>query len=192
MNPAFRHERYLLRRQVLALTGKFRIYDPNGNMVLFSQQKMFKLKEDIRIYADESMSQELLYIQARSIIDFSAAYEVIDSPSGQKVGVWRRKGLRSILRDEWELLDTQDRPQGLMFEDNMTQALLRRFLLGKWLPQNYDILMGSVRRVDLKQRFNLLRYELDIDFSPDPARQMDPRLGLAAAILLATVEGRQE
>jgi uncharacterized protein YxjI len=192
LNPYFNYDRYLLRRQVLALTGKFRIYEPGGRMVLFSQQKMFRLKEDIRVYSDESMSQELMLIKARSIIDFSAAYDVIDSSSGQKVGVWRRKGLHSIVRDEWELLDTQDVAMGVMIEDDMTQALLRRFLLGKLLPQNYDVLVGGQRVVDLKQRFNLLRYELDIDFTADRARKIDPRLGLAAAILLATIEGRQE
>jgi uncharacterized protein YxjI len=188
----FNYDRYLLRRQVLALTGKFRIYEPGGRMVLFSQQKMFRLKEDIRVYSDESMSQELMLIKARSIIDFSAAYDVIDSSSGQKVGVWRRKGIHSIVRDEWELMDNQDRAIGVLIEDDMTQALLRRFLLGKLLPQNYDVLVGGQRVVDLKQRFNLLRYELDIDFTADRARKIDPRLGLAAAILLATIEGRQE
>jgi uncharacterized protein YxjI len=192
VNPAFRHDRFLLRRQVLALTGRFRIYAPDGSLVLFSQQKMFKLKEDIRIYSDESMSRELLYIQARSVIDFSAAYDVIDGESKQKIGVWRRKGFRSLLRDEWELLDAQDRQQGTLTEDNITQALLRRFLLGKWLPQNYDVVMNGRRMADLKQRFNPFRYELDIDFTVDPARQLDPRLGIAAAVLLATIEGRQE
>lgn len=96
LHPAFRYDHYLLRRQVLALTGKFHLYDPNGQLVLYSQQKMFRLKEDIRAYSDESCSQELLYIQARQIIDFSAAYDVIDSLSGERVGVLRRKGWRSL------------------------------------------------------------------------------------------------
>ena len=79
MHSTFQYNRYLLRRQVLALTGKFRRC---------------------------------------------------------KVGVWRRKGFRSMLRDEWEQLDADDYPVGILpvgilNEDNMTQALLRRFLLGK-------------------------------------------------------------
>ena len=192
MNSVFQYSQYLLRRQVLALTGKFRLYASNGQMVLYSQQKMFKLKEDIRVYADESLSQELLFIKARQIIDFSAAYDVMDVQAGEKVGVWRRKGFRSMLRDEWEQLDARDNPIGLLYEDNMTQALLRRFLLGKWLPQNYDIITGNQRCADLRQRFNLLRYELDLDFSMDTSQRLDRRMGIAAAILLATIEGRQE
>jgi uncharacterized protein YxjI len=192
MHSAFQYNRYLLKRQVLALTGKFRLYAPEGQLVMYSQQKMFRLKEDIRVYNEESMTQELLYIQARQIIDFSAAYDVIDSQSGMRAGVLRRKGFRSMLRDEWEVLDSNEQPLGILIEDNLTQALLRRFLLGRWLPQNYDILISESRVADLRQRFNLFRYELDIDFSMDSAQRLDRRLGIAAAILLGTIEGKQE
>jgi len=191
MNPIFEYDRYLLKRQVLALAGTFRYFDPAGNMVMYSQQKMFKLREDIRVFADESKSQEVLQIKARQIVDFSAAYDVIDSAYNQKVGVLRRKGMKSILRDEWEVLDANDQPIGMLFEDSMGLAMLRRLLLGNLLPQNYDITLRDQRVADLKQRFNLFRYELDVDFSFDPAKTLDRRVGLAAGILLAAIEGRQ-
>lgn len=192
MHTAFQYNQYLLKRQVFALTGKLRFYNPQEQLVLFSEQKMFKLREDIRLYADEQKSQEVLAIKARQIIDFSAAYDVVDSGTGQKVGALRRKGLKSILRDEWEVLDVNDQVIGKLFEDNMTRAMLRRLLLGAWLPQDYDLTLDEQRVADLKQRFNLFRYEMDIDFSMDSARRLDRRLGLAAAVLIAIVEGRQE
>ena len=192
MNSIFQHPGYLLKRQVFALTGKFRFYDPGGNLVLFSEQKMFRLREDIRVYADESKAQEVLTVKARQIIDFSAAYDVVDSTVQQKVGALRRKGLRSILRDEWEVLDANDQVIGMLFEDSIALALLRRFILGWLLPQNYDLTIGGTRAADLRQRFNPFQYMLDLDLSVDPAKRLDPRLGIAAAILLAAVEGRQE
>ena len=191
MNPIFQHSSYLLKRQAIALTGKFRFYDPLGNLVMFSEQKMFRLREDIRVFSDESKMQEVLSIKARQIMDFSAAYDVVDTAMNQKVGVLRRKGWRSMLRDEWEVLDANDNLKGLLFEDSVGLALLRRFLLGSWLPQNYDISFGETRVADLKQRFNLFRYELDLDFSMDVAHMLDRRLGIAAGILLAAVEGKQ-
>jgi len=191
VNPIFQFDHYLLKRQVFALTGKFRYYDPRGDLVMFSEQKMFKLREDIRVFADEGKSQEVLQIKARQIIDFSAAYDVIDSAYSQKVGALRRKGMKSILRDEWEVLDTNDQVIGLLFEDSIGLAMLRRLLLGSLLPQNYDLTVHEQRVADLKQRFNLFRYELDVDFSLDPAKVLDRRLGLAAGILLAAIEGRQ-
>jgi len=155
MNPIFQHPSYLLKRQAIALTGKFRFYDPMGNLVMFSEQKMFRLREDIRVFSDEAKSQEVLSIQARQILDFSAAYDVVDTAYGQKVGA------------------------------------LRRLLLGSWLPQNYDITVDGSRVADLKQNFNLFRYELNLDFSMDAAQRLDRRLGIAAGILLAAVEGKQ-
>lgn len=191
MNPIFQFPSYLIKRQVFALTGKFRFYDPTGNLVMFSEQKMFKLREDIRVYLDETKSQEVLSIKARQIIDFSAAYDVVDTAYNQKVGTLRRKGWSSMLRDEWQVLDANENQIGVLFEDSMGMALLRRFLLGSWLPQNYDITLGETRVADLKQNFNLFRYELNLDFSMDPSQRLDRRLGLAAGLLLAVVEGKQ-
>lgn len=190
MNPIFQYNQYLLKRQVFALAGKFRFYAPNGQLVLYSEQKMFKLREDIRVYADEAKTQEVLMIKARQIMDFSAAFDVVDSASGQKVGALRRKGLASILRDEWEILDVSDNVIGKLFEDSMALALVRRFLTGL-VPQNYDITVGATRAADLKQNFNPFSYQLNLDFSMDVAHALDRRIGIAAGILLAAIEGRQ-
>jgi uncharacterized protein YxjI len=191
MNPIFQFNQYLLKRQVFALTGKFRVFDPSGRLLLFSEQKMFKLREDIRVYSDEAKTQEVLAIKARQIIDFSAAYDVIESATGQKVGAMRRKGLASMFRDEWEVLDVNDNVLGKLFEDSMGLALVRR-LLTNLVPQNYDMTFGETRVGDYKQNFNPFTYELNLDFSMDTAGQLDRRLGIAAGILLAAVEGRQQ
>ena len=192
MNPIFQFPSYLLKRQAIALTGKFRFYDPAGRLVMFSEQKMFRLREDIRVYDSEDKSREVLSVKARQIMDFSAAYDVVDTEMNQKVGVLRRKGLRSILRDEWEVLDANDRTIGQLFEDSIPLALLRRLLLGSWLPQNYDLTVGETRVADLKQNFNPFRYELNLDFTMDMTNRLDRRVGIAAGILLAAVEGKQD
>jgi len=192
MHPAFQYERYLLKRQVLALTGKFRFYNPQGELVLFCEQKMFRLREDFRLYSDEQKSQEVLMIKARQILDFAAAYDVIDSLSGAKIGALRRRGFASIVRDRWEIFDPQDQPLGYLTEDSLGLALLRRLLLGALLPQNYDLFLNEQRVADLRQRFHLFRYELEIDFSMDASQRLDRRLGIAAAVLLAAIEGKQE
>jgi len=191
MDIAFQYNQYVLQKQVLALTGILRIFNPQDQLVLFSQQKLFKLKEDIRVYADETKTRELLNIQARQIVDFSAYYDVIDSQYSTKVGGLRRKGFRSILQDEWEVFDSQEKFIGILKEDSLQQALLRRFLLGALVPQNYDLNIGTERAADYKQRFHFFRYLLDIDFQMDTGEKLDRRLGIAAAILLATIEGRQ-
>ena len=95
------------------------------------------------------------------------------------------------MRDTWEILDPMDQVIGVVQEDSPGRALLRRFLLGSFLPQRYDVIQsGAQTTARFVQRFRLFRYELDIDFSMSPAG-FDRRLGLATGILLAILEGKQ-
>ena len=87
----FQHSLYTIRRKVFKiLGGAFHIYGPAGELIGYSKQKAFKLKEDIRVFTDESCTVELLTIQARNIIDFSAAYDVTDPAGGGVIGTLRR------------------------------------------------------------------------------------------------------
>lgn len=191
MYTVFTYDHYSLKRQVLALTGKVRVYTPDGQLGLYSEQKMFKLREDIRVYSDERKSNELLWIQARQVIDFAAAYDITDQTSGQKVGALRRKGWSSIVRDAWEVLDPMDQIIAKIQEESAGLALLRRFLLGSLLPQRYEALSKTEAVLaNYQQLFHLFRYEMMIRFAPGPI-QLDRRLGLAAGILLAIIEGKQ-
>lgn len=170
--------------------GRYSIYTADGRLAMIADQKGFKLKEEIRVYGDEGMTQPLFGIFARQIIDFSAAYDVVDLNTNQKIGALRRKGWHSMVRDEWIFLDTSDMEIGTMIEDSMALALLRRFLTNL-IPQNYDALVNGQRVVDFKQSFNPFAYNLNIDFLV-PMQNFDRRLGMAGAILLAAIEGRQK
>ncbi len=195
MSELFSAERYLVRRKVFKLAGgAFHVYDPAGTVVAYSEQKAFKLKEDIRVFADETKTRELLTIQARQIMDFSAAYDVTDALTGEKVGALQRRGGKSILRDEWAILDASDTPVGTIIEDSMGYALIRR-LLTNLVPQKYDIFFPDVttgqKIANMDQQFNPFVYKLDVDLSADVEKRFDRRLAISAAILLAAVEGRQ-
>lgn len=190
----FAHDRYVVRRQVFKLFGAaFHVYDDRGNMVMYSKQKAFKLKEDIRLYSDDSMKVELLTISARSVIDFSAAYDVVDPATGQKVGALRRKGFSSIIRDAWQLLDVRDQPIGTISEDSMFAALVRRFIDAAAIlfPQKFHVEINGSTVCTFQQNFNPFVRKLTIDFTPDRNHLLDRRLGLAAAVLLQAIEGGQ-
>ena len=194
MSDYIDHDQYYIRRKVLKLFGgSFHIYDPEDNLVLFSSQKAFKLKEDIRVFSDESMSSERLVVKARSIIDFGAAYDVVDSESGEKLGAFRRKGLKSILKDTWELLDNNDNPVGKLQEDSGCMALVRRFGggLGAMIPQSFFLDIDGKRAVSYSQRFNPFIFKMDVSLEKGARELLDPRLALAGAILLVVIEGRQ-
>jgi uncharacterized protein YxjI len=191
MENRFEHSQYMIRRQVLKLFGgAFRVYDPNEELVLFADLKAFKLKEDIRVYAEESKETELLTIKARQVLDISAAYDVVDSPSGEKLGALQRRGIKSIARDEWLFLDGDDTQVGVIQEDSMALALVRRFLTNI-IPQKFHAEMDGKPVCTYRQHFNPFVMKLDVDFSADFSNVLDRRLGLAAGILLSAIEGRQ-
>lgn len=191
MNHAFSYEEYIIRKKVLSVMGaKLHIYNSSEELVLFSKMKAFKLKEDIALYTDETMQQELLRIKARSVIDFSATYDVHDSETGEHVGSLRRKGLKSILKDEWVILDRHDQEIALIKEDSTFKALLRRFIA--LIPQKYNIEFDGNTIPAFKQNFNPFVTKIIADFSEDRTRQLDRRLGLAAGILLCAIEGKQD
>jgi len=181
-------KRFMVRRKVLKIFGaSFHVYDADERVVAFSSQKAFKLKEDIRVYTDDTKSTELLSVQARQIVDFSAAYDIVDSGEQKKIGAARRKGWSSIMRDSWELLDQSDNPIAQLREDSAMKAFLRRFL-SNLIPQKYDLRTpDGTDLATLHVRFNPFVYKLEVDVTGP----IDPRMVLGAAVLLAAVEGRQ-
>ena len=188
----FPHPTYLLRRKVFKLLGgAFHIYAPDGSLAAYSEQKAFKLKEEVRIFDDEAMTRPLLGIKARSVIDFGATYDVTDAESGQPIGSVRRKGMKSIVSDEWTLLDAAGREFGSIREDNIVLALLRRLVAGEWLPQTYHGTVGDRPACTFRRNFNPFVSKVTLDFSPDRSRLLDRRLGIAAGILLLAIEAKQ-
>ena len=194
MQGLFDHDLYVIRKKVLKLMGgAFHIYDRNGGLLFYSKQKAFKLKEDIRLYTGEDMQHEVLTIKARQVIDFSAGYEVVDATLGQRVGGLRRRGLKSLLRDTWIVLDANDQEIATIQEDSTAAALVRRFfdMAALILPQKYHLERNGQTLVTYQQNYNPIVKRITIDFGFDNQRQIDRRLGLAAGVLLSAIEGRQ-
>ncbi|HYO53687.1 hypothetical protein [Archangium sp.] len=188
----FGQSRYMIRRKFFKFFGgAFHIYDEAGNVAFYSKMKAFKLKEDLRVFTGEDMQQEVLTIQARNILDISATYDVTDAATGQKVGALRRKGLKSILRDEWLILDINDQEVGTIQEDSLLLAVVRRFLTNL-VPQTFQGAVGGAPVFTFRQHFNPFIQKISLDFSMDTSGRLDRHLGIAAAVLLCAIEGRQQ
>lgn len=186
-------EQYTIRRKVLKVFGAaFHVYDEHGSVVGYCKQKAFKLKEDIRLYTDESMEEPLLTLSARSIIDFGATYDVT-LPGGEAVGSLRRKGLSStFLRDEWIIFDAEGTEVGRILEKSLLKAFLRRGDLSVLFPQRYEVFRtGNEAPVAaMRQHFNLFVYRLGLSVLHDD-EDLDELLLLGATCLIAAIEGRQ-
>ena len=90
------------RFKVLALASQIYITDAQGADIAYLKQKMFKLKEDIRLFSNDSQQTPLYTIKADRIIDFSAQYNFTDAKE-HTLGAIKRKGMRSIWRASYEI-----------------------------------------------------------------------------------------
>jgi uncharacterized protein YxjI len=184
--------RFVAKKAMFTFLGAaFRIFGPEGNLQFFVKQKAFKLKEELTVFADEGQTRPMLRIQARRRMDFSATYDVVDANTNEAVGALKRMGMKSMFRDEWEILAPNgDEVIGKIVEDSGVMALVRRFLI-KIIPQTFHVTVGGTEAGIVKQRFNFFALTYDVDFTQG-AGLLDPRMGVAAVVLLLAIEGRQQ
>jgi len=186
-------ELYTIRRKIFTIFGaSFHVFDGSGNVVAFCRQKAFKLREDIRLYTDESQSEELLTMRTRNIIDFGATYDVA-LPTGEVIGSLRRKGMKSFVRDSWVIFGPGGGELATLTEDSSTMAVLRR-LHGAFAllsPQKFEVTTADGQHVaTLRTHFNPFVYRMGVAIHLDHP-DLDELMVLAAGCLIAAIEGRQ-
>lgn len=103
--------------KLLAIASQIYVRDANGQLLGYVKQKLFKFKEDINVFADEGQTQLLYNIKADRVIDFSAKYNFTAS-NGQLLGSIKRKGMRSILKANYEVYDEHDSQVYKIREEN--------------------------------------------------------------------------
>lgn len=90
--------------KLVALAPQIFVRDAAGADICYVKQKMLKLKEAVQVYSDSTRSKLLCEIKANKVIDFSATYNFTD-PSGNLFGAVRRKGMRSIFKAHYQVMN---------------------------------------------------------------------------------------
>ncbi|MDO9357220.1 MAG: hypothetical protein Q7T55_26220 [Solirubrobacteraceae bacterium] len=198
------HDVFLLRQKWTFAINRyvFSLPDASGNEgehIAFVEQKRFKFKEDIRFFTDESKGTQLLGIKARQRFDPAARYD-ITGPGGEKIGEIQKAFAKSLLRSTYLLFDAAGQQVAEATEKSMGVAIFRRLIgfvpyvenVANWLPIPYhfvfkrgdEILVNHTRKA---WKFN---DHYTIDCSGDPARTLDRRLVLAAAVGMDALQAR--
>jgi len=92
------------------LANDFTCKDAEGDTVAYVKQKMFKLKEDIQVFEDESKSNMIYRVRADKWLDWSTAYQFTDS-DGTNIGKIARKGWASLWKANYNIIDADDNHQ---------------------------------------------------------------------------------
>jgi hypothetical protein len=188
-------EQYTIRRKVFKIFGAgFHIYHADGSLAGYCKQKAFRLREDIRVFKDEACTQELLRIHTEQVIDFGATYTVL-LPTGESIGAFRRRGMKSLLRDKWDALGPGGQPIGTIDEDSAWKAIMRRLhdVTSALFPQKFVLSDLNGRPVAIyRTHFNPFVHRIGVAILLDEDDQFDDLFLLAGGCLLAAIEGRQD
>jgi len=196
----FHHDRFLVDQLIRPIANLYRITPlaagetPAGGPVAFVRQKKMAIKEDIRFFADESETQELFRLKARSILDTGGSrYDVTDA-GGESIGVLHHQLRKSLIRSTWEISGANG-TTAIAHERSKPMAIARRLVdfvpYGEWvpIPYNFDVLLDDRVVGHLNRKFQL-RDTYILDLTSDHERRIDRRLGVALAIGLDALQNR--
>jgi uncharacterized protein YxjI len=197
----FSHDKFLVDQLVRPIANLYRVTPlaagetPAGGPVAFVRQKKLAIREDIRFYADESESQELFRIKARTWLDTGGSrYDVLVGE--EKIGTLDHVLGKSLLRTTWRLRDAQEEEVAIARERSQVAAIARRVIdfVPDWgglipIPYNFDILIDDKVVGTMNRKFQLRdRYVLDL--AGDHERKIDRRVAVALAIGLDALQNR--
>lgn len=112
-----------LRFKLIALASQIFVRDAAGNLVAYVRQKMFKLKEDVVIYADAEQTRPAYRIRADRVLDIAAEYAITEHASGAPLGWVKRRGMSMLWRAHYEIRSPSGETYTLR-EESMLVAML--------------------------------------------------------------------
>jgi uncharacterized protein YxjI len=177
---------YIIRRKFWSVFERvFRVFTGDGQLIMYIQHPLLKLREEFMVYADEAKTRPLLRVKSQQIIAINFSFTVADAVTGELLGAVQKKGLRSLVRDRFIIMD----PQGVEIghAEEQGASLLRRFF--PLLPSRHAIFVGGQLVAQVKQVFRWFTKEFTVDTHPS---SVDPRFVLAVALLALIAEARRE
>ena len=197
-------DRFILQQRLRLVVNQYEFSLPGpgdapGQVFCFVRQKMFKFKEDVRFFTDDTMSMELMRIKARQRFDPTATYDVT-TPDGTVVGRFQKVFGRSLLRSTYRLFDAEGTEVAIATEQNRAVAILRRIVglipylenFANWLPIPYHFvfLRGDKTLGHHRRQLWKLRDTYTLDLTEDRDRTLDRRLVLAMAVAMDAFQAR--
>lgn len=178
--------RYLIKRPFWSFFERtFRVFSPDGQLYMLVRHPILRLKEEFMVYADEAKTKPILRVKSRQMIAINFTYDVFDAANNELLGSVQKKGLRSIVRDAFVLLDPAGKEIGRAEEQG--HSLLRRFI--PLLTSKHAVFVDEQPVAHIRQIFRFFIKEFEVELEPS---RVDPRFVLAVALLALMAEARRE
>ena len=179
---------YRIRRKILAFE-EYKIEDKSGKLLAHSSKKdQWSFKDVINVYTDQQQTDEIFYIQQTQMVDAWGTFQVIDSPTQQVVGTFKRNGLLSFIgTTEWEIFDAYGRLIGNIKQDVKDFMLERYIPIMNFMPQKLDLAFEGRRIARIKQGVKLMGDKWEVNCRDIP-EHFDRRVLIASILLMGMVE----
>lgn len=177
---------YIIKRKFWSFFERvFRVFTPDGQLIMYIKHPLLKLREEFTVYADEAQTRPLLFMKSRQMIAINFSYEVLDAQTGEALGTVQKKGLRSLIRDKFLILDPRGVEVG--YAEEQGASILRRFF--PILTSKHAIFVDGQQAAYIKQTFRFFNKEFTVTLSPS---RLEPKFVLAVALLALMAEARRE
>ncbi|HVV82350.1 MAG TPA: hypothetical protein VHE35_04695 [Kofleriaceae bacterium] len=178
--------RYRIKRKFWSIFERtFRVLSPDGQLYMLVKHPVFRLREEFVVYGDEAKARPLLRVKSRQALAINFTYDVSDAATGELLGSVQKRGLKSIVRDAFILLDPAGAEIGRAEEQG--HSVLRRFI--PLLTSKHAIFVEGQQVAFIRQIFRFFTKEFEVELEPS---RVDPRFVLAVALLALIAEARRE
>src|SRR5258706_2314593 len=97
---------YTIKRRFWSFFERiFRVFTADGQLIMYIQHPLLKLREEFTVYADEAKTRPLLLVKSKQIISINFSFEVTDIQTQPVVRALQQNGLSSIIRDKFIIFD---------------------------------------------------------------------------------------
>jgi uncharacterized protein YxjI len=188
-----------LRFKLLTLAPKIYVADNSGEEILYVDQKLFRLKEEVRIFNNSKKEVELYTIKANQIMDIGAEYSITDLNSGKQLGSLKQEGLKTFWRASYLLKDhtgnllyqiKEANPWVKVWDMIFGAVPLMGWLSNYFFHPKYNVFSASTEEVilTLSKKPSFFEKTFEIDKESQPVGEKGESLIILGLMMLVQLE----
>jgi hypothetical protein len=194
VHAALSDNAFVLKRHGRISGGKYRLYGlRHDEPLLFIEETTGEFPEPSVTRACEDERQKCEILTLTDAESTGAEVDVTDAETGKRVGriALAVDDAGDYIVGVWSITDAEGGPLGKVLARKAARPLVSA-APGAAAPQAMDIVVGGAIVGEMRQKGNVVGYELALDFRMDVANLLDRRLALATAIFAALDQGRAD
>lgn len=188
-----------IRFKLIALSPKFSITDKSNNEIMYIEQKLMAIRENIKIFNNQTEKNQVYNIKTPQIIDFGAQYYFYNgTDQTTPLGSIKQEGLKTITKATYHIFDklnnlkftlTETDPWVRLIDFLFTQIPILGMFSGYLFHPTYDVKLKETGQVVMKltkePSFFERQFRIDVlDTNITPENEISCLLGIIMMIQL--------